>query len=211
MSAQHDIAAARSRTYWLLSRLLLEQPDRELLRELVGAADSDEDREQENEVKVLREAAQAALASQSALTDLQVEYTRLLGSASKLGGAPEPYESVAREGRLFGASAEAVAARYADAGHQDLILDTGPPDHLGTELRFLALLCYREMQAWEDGDPDEAKELLDRQRAFLMQHVLAWAPAFCESLDAHAGHPFYAAVARLTAGACTGAVAQPCT
>jgi TorA maturation chaperone TorD len=67
------------------------------------------------------------------------------------------------------------------------------------------------MQAWEDGDPDEAKELLDRQRAFLMQHVLAWAPAFCESLDAHAGHPFYAAVARLTAGACTGAVAQPCT
>lgn len=200
MDARRDIAAARSCSYWLLSRLFLEQPDVELLEELVkllGAGG-------EGAAASLQASARAALASREALTDLQVEYTRLLGGASKMSGAPEPYESVAREGRLFGASAEAVSAEYVDAGHQDLFSVTGPPDHVGTELRFLALLCYQEMEAWSAGDEREAMGLLERELQFLNRHVLAWVLAWCDAIGRIAAHPFYAALARLAAAACLG-------
>lgn len=203
MDARQDIAAARSRSYWFLSRLFLEQPEVELIEELVKVLDAAGEDERGGPAASLHAAARAALASAQVLTDLQVEYTRLLGGASKMSGAPEPYESVAREGRLFGASAEAVSAEYVDAGHQDLVSVTGPPDHVGTELRFLALLCYQEMQAWAARDEPEAMGLLEREMRFLEQHVLAWVPSLCDALGTVTAHRFYVAVVRLTSDACT--------
>jgi putative dimethyl sulfoxide reductase chaperone len=203
MDAHRDIAAARSRSYWLLSRLFLEQPDMDLLRELAAVLAAAGEQERGGPADALEASALAALNSQHALTELQVEYTRLLGGASRTSGAPQPYESVAREGRLFGASAEAVAAAYVAAGHQDLVSVTGPPDHVGTELRFLALLCYEEMQAWVAHDQAPAVALLERELSFLEEHVLPWVPALCDAIQTVAAHPFYRAAARLTADACT--------
>lgn len=204
MHVQERVAAARSRSYWLLSRLFLEQPDGELLRELTAVLAAAGGEERGGPADALEASALAALASDAALTDLQVEYTRLLGGASKAGGAGQPYESAVRDGRLFGASAEAVASAYADAGHPELASVTGPPDHVGTELRFLALLCYREMQARGRGEQADADGLLEYQLGFLEQHVLAWVPSFCDGLQAATVHPFYVALARLAAHACTG-------
>ena len=202
MDAERDVAAARSRSYWLLSRLFLEQPDVELLEELVNVLGAAGEDERGGASASLHAGARAALASREALTELQVEYTRLLGGASKASGAPEPYESVAREGRLFGVSAEAVSAEYVDAGYQDLVSVTGPPDHAGTELRFLALLCYEEMQAWAADDEPQAMKNLERERRFLDEHVLAWVPAFCDGAKRVARHPFYLALASVAADAC---------
>jgi len=202
MKSQRASAAGRSQSYWLLSRLFLEQPDIALLSEIAAVLDTANPTERAPEAASLQASVRAALASDQALTDLQVEYTRLLGGASRSSGVPEPYESVAREGRLFGECAEAVAAAYVEAGHADLVSDTGPPDHVGTELRFMALLCYHEMNAWADDDEGEATGLLQRELAFLDDHLLPWVPSLCGALGDLARHSFYLAVASLTASLC---------
>ena len=155
-----------------------------------------------NALRLLQEAVDAASASPRARTDLQVEYTRLLSGTSKASGAPEPYESMSLEGRLFGECSEAVSAAYVDAGHPDPVPDAGPSDHIGTELRFMSILCFHEMEAWREGDESEANELLERELDFLDAHVMRWVPEFCDRLAELTTHSFYLAVARLTAAAC---------
>ncbi|MEO8653132.1 MAG: molecular chaperone TorD family protein, partial [Ramlibacter sp.] len=204
MDTQREIAARRSQSYWLLSRLFLEQPDQPMLDELAIAlrAAPAGDIERSVELAALEAAVKKALASPHEITELQVEFTRLLRGVSKVSGATEPYESVAREGRLFGECTEAVAAIYQQAGYQDLVPDAGPPDHMGTELRFMSILCFREMEAWRDGDEAQARDLLERELSFLEQHVLPWIPQLCDGLAELTTHAFYLAVATLTAAAC---------
>jgi TorA maturation chaperone TorD len=204
MDTQRATAGRRSQSYWLLSRLFLEQPDKPMLDELALAlrAAGREDKDRLAELAALKAAVDTALASPQGLTDLQVEFTRLLRGVSKSRGAPEPYESMAREGRLCGETTEAVAAVYIEAGYRDLVPDAGPPDHVGTELRFMSLLCFSEMEAWRDSDASEARDLLERELSFLEQHVLPWVPQLCDRLAELTTHAFYLAVATLTAAAC---------
>lgn len=204
MDLQRATAARRSQSYWLLSRLFLEQPEQPMLEELAKAlkAGHGADPTVANDLRLLQEAVEAALASPSARTDLQVEYTRLLSGTSKASGAPEPYESMSVEGRLFGESTEAVSAAYVDAGHPDPAPEAGPPDHIGTEVRFMSILCYHEMEAWREGNESDADELLERELDFLDAHVMLWVPAFCDRLAELTTHSFYLAVAKLTAAAC---------
>ena len=204
MDLQRATAARRSQTYWLLSRLFIEQPEPPMLEELALAlkVGHGEEPAVANGLRLLQEAVNAALASARALTDLQVEYTRLLSGTSKASGAPEPYESMSVEGRLFGECTEAVSAAYVGAGHPDPASEAGPPDHIGTELRFMSILCYHEMEAWREGNESEAGEWLERELDFLDAHVMRWVPAFCDRLAELTTHSFYLAVARLTAAAC---------
>lgn len=196
-----EAAAGRAQSYWLLSRLFLEQPGDDLLHALSAAlAGPDVDLSRPG-IADLQRAVQAARAAPGALLELQVEFTRLLGSAGGAVQAPQPYESVALDGRLFGESAESVAAAYLDAGCEALATDAGPPDHVSNELRFLSVLCYREMQAWQRGDEDAASQALAQQHDFLQQHVLAWVPDYCERIAQATPHPFYLAVAQLTSDA----------
>jgi len=119
----------------------------------------------------------------------------------RVDGAP-PIESVAREGRLLGDATAAVSAAYAEAGFPEPLPEAGPPDHLATELRFLALCCHEEAAAWGRTDEREALEWLERERAFLDTHLLAWAPAYCAAAAKRAAESYYAALARLVGQAC---------
>jgi len=73
---------------------------------------------------------------------------------------------------------------------------------LGTELRFMALLCYREMEAHGGDDSGLAPAWIKRQQRFMDEHLLAWVPAHCERLATQAATPFYAALATLLGQAC---------
>lgn len=202
--AQHENAARRSQTYWLLSRLFLEQPAQPMLDELAPALRMASSVEGAGaaEVSALRGAVDTARASSHGITDLQVEFTRLLRGVGKSSGAPEPYESMVREGRLFGDATEAVAAAYLEAGYQDLVPDAGPPDHVGTELRFMSVLCFREMEAWAAGDEEGARNWIEREQRFLDEHLLRWVPQHCQRIAELTTHAFYLAVATLAAAAC---------
>ena len=204
-AALADIAQRRSRTYWLLSRLVLEAPSPEFLAELGGALDGappDAGLPLGYETIALSKAVKEAHADPGAPETIGVERTRLLAGLSRAHGAPPPYESVFREDKLPGESTVAVSAAYAEAGFEPLVPEAGPADHLGAELRFLALLCQCELAAWRGGERAAAAAWVERERAFLDDHVLQWVPQHCERLLALAEAPYHRAMFTLIARAC---------
>jgi DMSO reductase family type II enzyme chaperone len=132
--------------------------------------------------------------AEQALCTLEIEYNRLFVGP----GRPQapPYESVYRDprGLVMGPTARDVERRYAEAGlalaldHHDL------PDHVATELGFMAYLAMQEAEA----RGEEALAWLDTQRAFLQDHLAAWLPRFCQRVQEASQHPFYAALAEMT-------------
>lgn len=65
------------------------------------------------------------------------------------------------------------------------------PDHLGVELQFMAYLCRREAEAWQNGDALQAQEWRLRQERFVQEHLLSWLPKYSERLRQVNAHPFY--------------------
>jgi TorA maturation chaperone TorD len=195
-------AARRAQNYFLLSRLIHEPPASGLLDEIAALpALAGEDAALALGLAELRQAAAGSARDPERIIALAVDFTRLLGGLSERGGAP-PIESVARESRLLGDAAAAVAVAYAGAGFPEPLPEAGPPDHLATELRFLALCCYEEAEAWKREDRAAALAWLDRESTFLNDHLGAWAPDYCQQLAQRARDGYYAIVARLIARAC---------
>lgn len=72
------------------------------------------------------------------------------------------------------------------------------PDHLVTELEFMAFLCQREAVAEAVGkDVDSFRRA---SRDFLQRHLLAWVPGFAERLAG--GKTAYGEIAQVLAGFC---------
>jgi TorA maturation chaperone TorD len=184
-------AAARSTLYWLLADLFLTCPDgafvARLRHDLAGGPGTDSADPIIRQLTALRDALPADSPGTIALA---VEYTRLFGSVRESYGPPPPYESVHRGSSLPTDVVVAVSAFYADAGLAP-IDQAAPPDHLGVELRFLALLCHGESEAWRKGMSVDAIQSLKRQRDFLDRHLMQWAPDYLDVVQANTQHPFY--------------------
>lgn len=117
--------------------------------------------------------------------DLRVEHARLFLGPFEV--AAPPYGSVYRDGPkvLMGPSTLAVQRAYRKAG-----LTLAPdfhevPDHVAAELEFAAYLL-----AGDGGDAAAAAAV------FLREHLLPWAPAFCDRVEAESRNGFYATLAR---------------
>lgn len=131
---------------------------------------------------------------EQAVRTLEIEYNRLFVGP----GPPQapPYESFYRDswGLVTGPSARDVERRYAEAGlglapdHHDL------PDHVATELGFMAYLALQEAEA----DDEERQAWVERERSFLRDHLKVWLPLLCQRVQEASQHPFYTAVAELT-------------
>ncbi len=117
------------------------------------------------------------------LPRLQAEHTRLFINNFPWLPAP-PHESVYREGRLMGEASAELLALY---GAWGLEAEPTMADHIGAELEFMAFLAALPAEA----------ETLTARRAFLRDHLLAWAPAFAEDVEQAAELPFYRALAQL--------------
>lgn len=198
-----EIAGRRGRTYWLLASAFAEAPGRALFRELaaaLGAADPVEPLA--TETAAFADALHAASRMDDVSDVLAVEFTRLFGGISESYGAMPPFESAVRTAQWGGDIALAVVAAYGDADIAPPLPDASPPDHLAAELRFLAIACHREGEAWRAEDTRTAMDWLRRERDFLDQHVLRWVPGYCRKVAELAKTPFYGALLALTPRAC---------
>lgn len=198
-----EIAGRRSRTYWLLARGFAEAPSRALFSELIAAMGPVDPVELlGEETAAFADAAQAALRMDDESVVLPIEFTRLFGGMSESYGGMPPFESVVREGRWGGDTVLALTAAYADADIVPPLPEASPVDHLAAELRFLAIACHREGEAWQADNTQAAMDWVRRERDFLDQHVLRWVPAYCEESGNMAETAFYCALLVLTPRAC---------
>ena len=74
------------------------------------------------------------------------------------------------------------------------------PDYIGFELDFMRHLCAKESAAWQAGDTAAALAYLNKEHAFLNEHVARWVPRFCDEMVKDARLDFYLGVARLIRG-----------
>ncbi len=194
-----SLAEIRSKTYWFLSTLYLVKPDAGFLGDLKLKLSefSDQSDELAELIELIRETLEGDTKTLS--QKLAVEFTRLFRGIKKGYSPPPPYESVYRgEGRVMGETTLAVMKFYSEAGFGIVEEGEGPQDYIGVELKFMSLLCYREMESWKNERMPEGGRYLELEKRFLDEHILQWVPDFCRRVEAEAREEFYAAVARLT-------------
>ena len=194
------VAARRSALYWLLAEIFLTCPDEAFLerfrRDIGGVAADGAAGPWAARLAALGNALPDSDDARG-VTALAVEYTRLFGGVSAPNGLPPPYESVQRRNTLVSETVAAVESHYTQAGIA--MLDTAvPADHLGVELKFIALLCHEEMNAWRNAGHSVATRVLRRQSNFLDEHVLKWAPDYLRLLHDQTNHGFFRAATALS-------------
>ena len=129
------------------------------------------------------------------IEDIQREHVSLFVVNAQ--GVPcPPYESVYREraGRPTGWLLAQVEREYAAAGLAPSP-DLGElPDHVAIEMEFMAVLCGREAQAWEERDLTQGVVALRRQKAFVGSHLAVWVPEFARQVTETDSGGVYAVV-----------------
>jgi TorA maturation chaperone TorD len=134
------------------------------------------------------------------LDELAVDYTRLFHGPRDHITAYESIQAGPEGASLNGAAADRVREVYVSAGFA-VNREAGElPDHVGVELAFMAELAGEEVQAWQNGDSEDAGGLRRAQRAFLEAHLGRWATDFADQVQAKAATAFYREFARLLGG-----------
>ncbi len=64
-------------------------------------------------------------------------------------------------------------------------------DHIGVELEFMHHLATAELKALEEDDKSAVKELQEVQKEFLNKHLLIWAPLYLINMKFEARTPLY--------------------
>ncbi len=198
-----QLAANRAGLYGLLARLYESEVDAELLAQMAGAELGVETGEPElgDGYRMLSD--YLAHLGPNAVTDLAVDYARVLLGAGIIGDrAAYPYESVytSPDHLIMQDARDEVLALYREEGlDKSEELDV-PEDHVGLELEFMAHLCRKTQEALLQNDGSAAAAAVAKQKAFLEGHLLRWVPAFCSDILTYAETDFYKAIARITRG-----------
>jgi TorA maturation chaperone TorD len=132
------------------------------------------------------------------LKELKIDFARLfVGPYSLL--AP-PYGSIylERERKIMGHSTLDLLETYRNAGVDLSDNFRDAPDHIAAELEFMYFLVFKEVEALENSDIETTLGFLEKQRAFLRQHLGAWVFDFADSIEKNAETGFYKNLARAT-------------
>lgn len=165
---------AEATVYRVLAQLFLE-PQKEASLEALGRW-ADRWLEMDPPAPVADALSPIAAVEPAEATALNESFTRLFRGVMP-NAPPPPYESLYRDGALFGPSATAVRRTYREVG-VDLEESSGElADHLGIELLVVAELREREE--------------LEALSSFVREHPLAWFDDFDEAVSTAEPPPFY--------------------
>ncbi len=193
----------------LLGKLLYEFPDAAWLQSLADEAVFDDIPFGAHQPAVaaglalLQQWAQENRNGQLDFDALRSDYTRLLIVPGKLFAPPWESAQVDSERQIFQEETLEVRGWYRRFGLQSEHLYSEPDDHIGLELAFLAHMAQLALAAHAEGDQPRVVEMLAAERAFLTEHPLRWAPAWCAQIGQNARTDFFRGLALMTDGVLT--------
>lgn len=203
--AAEVLLSNRQFLYTFIGRAFVSEPDDDLLATVLNSHTEKECALLDDD-KGEGERLWNALVAATSKTDrerLCGEYTKLFVGPTKLP-AP-PWESVYVNGEplIFQESTLAVRQAYRSAGFQAARYPHEADDHVAIELDFMAQLSAKTCSAQANGDAGCMRELLERQAAFLDEHLLKWIDVFAKRLTEYdkVGE-FYPTFAQLAALVC---------
>lgn len=180
-----DEIIARSNIYALLSRIMLQELDVEILNTLMNDETVLEFLPHWNEWELRN-----TIPHQKLLEEyLNPDFTNL----SLLHLVPYETFYTRADQMIETGGANPVTDMYSA---YDFIVDYGvarvvSSDHIGVELEFMHHLCQAQMKAIEEGDSDSVTELKAVQHRFLNTHLLQWAPMYLINMKYESRTPLY--------------------
>jgi TorA maturation chaperone TorD len=191
-----DTAVARSRVYGLLATVFRAEPNEAFVNDLRGPrfsgafADLGIDLGEEFRTTPVSEIVE----------HLAVEFTRLfLGPGHHISAHESIFTEVDGElGGLWGASTVEVKKFIETTGLGYESEFTGLPDHISVELELMRKLSEWEAAKWSENDSGSAGYCQTVQKKFVEEHLLRWAPKFCDQVIDKASMPFYREMAEVT-------------
>lgn len=187
------VAQERAQVYWLLSTLCLEAPSEKFLADLITAVstpdcdspypslltgDLIEAQECDDGLAVLQQ-------------QLAREFVKLFRGLREGDGPLPPYESLYTGAIDPLATIASVADFYQQAGFAQIPGVNDQADHLGAQLRFLALLSMAEADALQADEEAESDRYQTLRARFLDRHIGTWISDCCHTLHASTAQPFY--------------------
>lgn len=136
-------------------------------------------------------------------TELNVDYLHVfIGNTQDASHVAYPYESVytSPDRLLMQDARDAVLAAYRSEMITLVNEHNEPEDHMGFELAFCAVLLRRAVEALTAGNTARAIELVEKERAFVRDHLGVWAPEFASDVKRIAQTGFYRALADILLG-----------
>lgn len=198
-----DLLAQRNATYKFLARMFkveVDQPFYDFVRKMrfpahTGNADVDEGQRMV--------CSYLSTPRTGVLTELAVDYTRtFIGAGNDGYSAAYPYESVYTSPKrllMQGARDEVLIIYRANGIDKDDSWKDGE-DHIALELEFMQIIGERLLAAFEQGDDATVDSLLQTQRHFLADHLLAWFPMMAADMERFSKTDFYRGLAKMTMG-----------
>lgn len=186
-----EIFMARANFYAFLSRMFVEEPPFELSKDiadgkLIFPKTSLLNKDLSEGLSLFDKFRRSNTDASDIHMKMCREYTRLF-----IGPVPAmfPYESRYLDGSIMGKSLIKVKENYRKAGLKISQEYHEPEDHIAVELGFMGNLC-KELS---DGS-------LMMQKEFLNDHLLKWAPIFCDELFEKSGNEIYRGIGKITKG-----------
>ena len=129
---------------------------------------------------------------QTALKELEVEYTRLFITAYPKIPAP-PYASIYLEDDwlVWGNTTVQALEIYREAGLKVSDDFRDVPDHIAAELEFVSYLISSQLKAEEKGNIGRHSKMSSIQERFLVDHLLKWSIFFFDKVIESTGSTFY--------------------
>lgn len=134
------------------------------------------------------------------LEKIRDDYLRLFIGIGKV--LAPPWESVYfnENHLLFREQTLQVRNWYRRYGLEYEKIHKEPDDHISLEMSFIVCLSKRALEALEENNKQKFEQLIEAQRQFLSEHLLAWGSQFCRLVIEHAETDFYRGLAYLIMG-----------
>ncbi len=132
---------------------------------------------------------------QSELAELSIEYARLFVGPFELLAPPYGSIYLERQRQVMGDSTMAVLKMYQEYGLKIADDFKELPDHVAVELEFMYYLSYKEIEALQQADQENALSCFSAQKQFMNLALKGFIPPFCKKINIETAHRFYSSLA----------------